>query len=180
MFIPERLAYAMIRLQPMSEAEFGTFLERAIPRRAERYARRGVWAGDQAVAASGALYARLLPNGLHTPDHHFCHLVHPTEGNRVGEVWYTAGREGGLVQFWIEWIWVEPEHRRRGFATEALRLLEQEAVRLGATRLGLDVWLDNPGAIELYRKMGYSATSMSMVKPLGPTDAATSPGPTFP
>jgi len=167
----------MIRLQPMSETEFGTFLERAIPRRAERYARRGVWAEEQAVAASRALYSRLLPNGLHTPGHHFCHIVDQAAGTRVGEVWYKAGDEGGVVQFWIEWIWVEPEHRRRGFATGALRLLEQEARRLGATRLGLDVWLDNPGAIELYRKMGYSATSMSMVKALGTTDEATSPAP---
>lgn len=156
----------MLRLEPMSEAEFGKFLERGIPRRAARYASRGVWSEQDALAASRELYARLLPRGLATPHHHFCHLVDEPEGTRVGEVWYTDPREGGRVQFWVEWIWVEPEHRRQGIAKEALRLLEAEARRLGAHRLGLEVWLDNPGAIELYRKAGYEPVRWSMVKRL--------------
>ena len=165
----------MIRLEPMTEADFAGFLERSIPRRAARYASRGVWAEAHAEETSRELYAEYLPQGVSTPGHHLCHLLVEPGGDRVGEVWYTSRNEGGLVQFWIEWIWIEPEHRRRGLATEALRLLEDEARRRGALRVGLEVWLDNPGALELYRRLGYSAVRMSMVKPLSPGRAGTSP-----
>jgi ribosomal protein S18 acetylase RimI-like enzyme len=89
----------------------------------------------------------------------------------VGEVWYTAANEGGRMQFWVEWIWIEPEHRRRGYALQAFLLLEEEARRLGAPRCGLDVWVDNPAAIALYKKLGYVSVSMSMVKALDPPGA---------
>jgi len=150
----------------MTEADFGPFLEHAIPRRAARMVARGIWTEGHAVEASREFYLRSLPQGVATPDHHLCHIVAEPEGLRVGEVWYTARREGGSVQFWIEWIWIEPDHRRRGYATETLHWLEQEARRRGATRCGLVVWLNNPEAIALYRKVGYSAASMIMVKPL--------------
>lgn len=156
----------MTLLEPMSEVDFGRFLERAIPRRAARYVSRGVWTEAHALEASREFYSRLLPQGLATPNHHFCHVLDEPGKARVGEVWYTAANEGGVVQFWIEWIWIEPECRRRGFAIQALRLLEEEARQRGAARIGLDVWRDNPGAIKLYEKLGYSSVSMSMVKSL--------------
>jgi len=148
----------------MDEADFDRFVERAVPRRAARLVARGVWAEAEAVPASRAAYRRAFPQGLRTPDEHVCHIVRVADGQRVGEVWYSARLEGGLVQFWIEWIWIEPEHRRQGLATAALEALEAEARRRGAPRLGLDVWMDNPGAVELYRKLGFAISRASMVK----------------
>jgi len=153
----------------MDAAEFEKFLARGIPRRAERFVARGIWREPAAIEASRAVYARVLPAGVATPHQHLCHLVDEATGARVGETWYSSEEEGGVVQFWIEWIWIEPEFRRRGYATAALRLLEEEAHRRGAPRIGLDVWTDNPAALELYQKLGYSPANMSMVKRIEPS-----------
>jgi ribosomal protein S18 acetylase RimI-like enzyme len=166
---------SQVRIEPMSEADFLGFRERAIPRRADRFAARGIWTRDRALEASRRVYDRALSEGLSTPHQHLGNILEVRSGLRVGEVWYSAEEQGGSLQFWVEWIWIEPEFRRRGYATAALTALEEEARRLGATRLGLDVWTDNPPAIELYRRLGYSPARVSMVKPLGPRDGAVGP-----
>ncbi len=84
----------------------------------------------------------------------------------MGETWYTAKEEGGKVQFWVQWLGIDPPYRRRGYATEALGWLEREARKLGSDRLLLTVWMDNPGAIALYSALGYTANNMNMVKRL--------------
>ena len=42
-----------------------------------------------------------------------------------------------------------------GVGTELMWTLEEEARRLGATRLHLTVWSANPAAIRVYNKVGY-------------------------
>ncbi|MGD0587531.1 MAG: GNAT family N-acetyltransferase [Thermoplasmata archaeon] len=159
----------MIRLEPLNEAEFQEFIKRAIPRYASRKVQRGLWTEEAAIETSKTDLARFLAQGKDTPDHHLCNLRDETTGTLVGESWYTASKKGGKVQFWIEWIWVEPQHRRKGYATQALQRLEEEARSLGADRLGLNVWMDNPGAIALYSSLGYQTVNMAMAKSLGRT-----------
>jgi ribosomal protein S18 acetylase RimI-like enzyme len=157
----------MLRLEPMTEEEFQESLARSIARHASDRARRGLWSEAGALEASRAEYDELLPQGRATPSRHFCTLIDNGTGGRVGETWYTVEERGGKVRFWIEWLWIDPAHRRRGHATEALRRLEAEARTLGADRTGLNVWTDNPGAMELYRKLGYTPASLQMMKPIG-------------
>ncbi len=45
--------------------------------------------------------------------------------------------------------------RNLGIGTRLMRLLEQEAVRIGYHRLFLTVWSANPAAIHVYEKVGY-------------------------
>lgn len=148
----------------MSPHEFREFLERATARRAARFSSRGIWTEEAALGAAQAAYARTFPDGRLRPPHTVCRLVEERGNHTVGELWYQSETEGGKVQFWINWIWIDPEHRRRGYATEALRAAESEARRRGAPKVGLDVWLDNLGALELYRKCGYRPIRSSLVK----------------
>lgn len=150
----------------MSEEQFQDSLARSIARHATDRARRGLWSEDRGLEASRAEFAEFLPKGRATPHRHFCTLVDVPTGARVGETWYTAEEQGGKVQFWIDWLWIDPPHRRTGRATDALRQLEAEARRLGADRTGLTVWTDNPGAMELYRKAGYTPSNLQMTKPV--------------
>ncbi len=51
---------------------------------------------------------------------------------------------------------VHPEHQRRGIATALLRAVEEEAHALGKTKVALRVLSSNPGAVSLYRRLGYT------------------------
>ncbi|MFC4062525.1 GNAT family N-acetyltransferase [Planomonospora corallina] len=50
---------------------------------------------------------------------------------------------------------VHPEHQRRGYGARMVAALEGRAVELGYTRLRGDTTLNQPAAIELYRKYGW-------------------------
>ncbi len=158
----------MIRLQPMTEEQFQAYLERAVVRRAERSVSRGLWRESAALEAGREAIAEWLPQGLHTPHHYFVHLVDERTGKRVGEAAYSVTEKGGKVQFWIDWLCVDPEQRRKGYATEALQLLGEKAAEAGADRVGLDVFADNPVAQALYARLGFVPLATAMVKLLDP------------
>lgn len=152
----------------MTEEEFPAYLARAIERRAERYVRRGLWREGVALETARRELAEWLPQGLRTPHHYLVHIVDERNGARLGESHYTVEERGGKAQFWVEWIAIEPQHRRKGFATEALDGLAREAALAGADRVYLKVFSDNPGARALYEKVGFVVLSTDMVRPVGP------------
>jgi len=63
-----------------------------------------------------------------------------------------GGRIGTITDFYLQ-----PGFRGRGFGTETLARIEQEAVTLGLEALELQVSNDNEQAKRLYRKMGFEA-----------------------
>jgi len=152
----------------MSDQEFQVSRNYTIPEHAADYVRRGIWAEGVALETSREGFAQLLPQGLATRGKHFCNILDNETGRRVGEVWYSVQEKGGKVQFSIDWIRIEPQNRRQGYAAQTIRLLENEARGLGADRTWLNVWMDNLGAIALYRKLGYAASDMRMMKLLNP------------
>jgi len=50
---------------------------------------------------------------------------------------------------------VRPEHRRRGVATALTGAAERAVIARGSARLRLSVSVDNEGAMDLYRHLGY-------------------------
>lgn len=152
----------------MSESDFREALERAVERRAARNVRRGWWTEAGAAGAARAELSSQFSNGLATPDYRFLKVVDTARGGPVGEVWLVVDRKGGKTHVWVDWIAIDPEFQRRGYATEALRLVEGIAVREGAERIGLHVVLDNPGALALYGKLGFRPYAQELVKPLDP------------
>lgn len=156
----------MIQLQPMTEEEFRQAMERAVPRHAANCVRRGQWTPELALEASRKEIAARHPDGVRTAHQTFLTVVDDSVPGRVGETWYVSELQGGKVRFWVDWIWIDPPYRRRGYASQVLELLAEEAVRHGADRIGLYVFADNPGAMALYAKLGFQTQSMGMVKEL--------------
>jgi ribosomal protein S18 acetylase RimI-like enzyme len=159
----------MIRLEPMDEGEFSKAMEALIARNASKEVERGEWAEADALAASREEFARMLPQGRETPGCHYCKAIDVRTGQRVGETLFVVRTAGGKVQFWVDWIWIEPEHRRQGHATDILRELEAEAGRRGADRIGLHVVPDNAAAMALYEKLGFRTVGHLMRKPVHTT-----------
>jgi ribosomal protein S18 acetylase RimI-like enzyme len=156
----------MIQLVPMTPRELQAFLERSIPEYAAEHVRAGRWRKEDSVERSRAEHEHLLPNGVESPDNYLRTVVDPERGERVGEVWYTLQKQEGWPQLFVYWIGIDENHRRRGYASEVLRKVEEEARRLGASRVALHVFGDNTGARTLYEKLGYSTTNVLMAKPV--------------
>ena len=83
----------------------------------------------------------------------------------VGKLWISPRDSGRSL--WIYYIIVHERFRRRGYASRILHLVENKAGELGAKRVELHVFGHNREARALYEKLGYTATSIVMAKPVG-------------
>jgi RimJ/RimL family protein N-acetyltransferase len=158
----------MIRVEPMTAERFTAFFEESVVRYAEEHVRTGQWTAADGVEQSRAEHTQLLPQGLATPHEYLRSIFAGDPGERVGDLWYSHRSQSGPKQVWIFWIGIDPAHRRRGYAAEALRFVEVEARKLGSTRVGLHVFAFNTGARALYEQLGYAPTNVVMWKELGP------------
>jgi len=66
----------------------------------------------------------------------------------------------------IDNLGVQEQHRGRGAGTALMYAAEEWGLKLGATRVELNVYFFNENAIRLYEELGYTATCQRMVKPL--------------
>lgn len=85
-------------------------------------------------------------------------LVAEDSGEAVGcgGVRRIADAPDGAVQFEVKHLWLRPSTRGKGFGRALLTALEEQAVRLGATRLVLDTNASLEAAGGLYRSSGYA------------------------
>ena len=63
---------------------------------------------------------------------------------------YTSGRSGAVYT-----LDVHPTHRKKGVGSRLVQAMEEELRAQGARAIRLEAALENPEAIELYRKAGY-------------------------
>jgi ribosomal protein S18 acetylase RimI-like enzyme len=63
-------------------------------------------------------------------------------------------------------IFVRPEHRRRGIGQGLMQIAEDWAKARGDRQIGLQVFIDNQPALNLYQRLGYHSQSLSMIKSL--------------
>lgn len=86
----------------------------------------------------------------------------------VGYLWLgnAVDQQQGDRHSYVLALYVAPEYRRRGIATALLQHAQDWAAARGERQIGLQVFADNPGAIALYRKLGYQTHSLWLTKPL--------------
>jgi len=84
-------------------------------------------------------------------DVHF--VVARERGRALGCGAFVLG-EGGHAE--MKRVFVDPAARGKGVARAIMEALEQEAARLGVTRMQLETGIRQPEAIALYRKFGYA------------------------
>jgi GNAT superfamily N-acetyltransferase len=110
--------------------------------------------------------ARYLPDGPGTAGHHLV-TAENEAGEAVGNAWIgpdpgqTSGTSNAALLYDIN---VFEPFRRRGYGTAILAAAEQLVASEGKTALALNVVGDNEAAIALYRRSGYTVTSMAMRK----------------
>jgi ribosomal protein S18 acetylase RimI-like enzyme len=150
----------------MSESAFTAFAERAIADYAQDNAQSGRWPETDAPARARAEFLRLLPQGAATPNHFLYEIQDAASGQPVGALWFAVDAHHGAGTGYLYNIRVEPAFRGRGHAKDALDRLDEIALDMGLTSMGLHVFGHNTNAQALYRASGYWITGLLMRKPL--------------
>lgn len=151
-----------ITLTPMTEPDFQAYIAKAIQGYAREKIQAGNWTQDEAPERLRNQLESLLPQGIQTPNNYFFSL-RDENGEKVGILWYASRpKQPGLA--FIYDFEIYPPFRRRGFASQAIIALEQEAKSRGLKRIELHVFGHNTAARALYNKMGFVETNVMMTK----------------
>jgi RimJ/RimL family protein N-acetyltransferase len=154
----------------MDEASFREHRKHLIRGYAADKARAGVWSADEAEDRSEKEVDGLLPEGTATRDHYLYSVRNESGPAEVGILWISTRDSGAGRSLWIYDIMVHERFRRRGYASRILELVEDKARELGAGKVEFHVFGHNLGARALYEKLGYTATSIVMAKPVNTED----------
>lgn len=156
----------MITLVSMSQEDFPSFEAEWISFYADANVRADHWPASSALALAQEEFRRLLTNGLSTPGHRIYHVCEQQSRQRVGSLWFAELEAEGVRTGFISSIYIDPQHRRQGYAKAALTLIEEQSMARGLTCVELHVFCQHVAAHALYRSLGYNVTGFHMVKPL--------------
>lgn len=151
-----------LRLEPMTEDQYGRYRDGAEADYARSIAASGSMPLPEAEAKSRADYQRLLPAGLGTPGHRLWTVY---DGDvEVGLLWlHTEQKSDGLHAFIYD-VEVREELRRRGYGRGIMQAVDRWCREAGVVAVGLNVFGHNTGARALYEEMGYEVVSVQMRK----------------
>lgn len=156
----------MVRLVPMRQEEFASFVEHDIQEYAKEQVQAGYLLEAEAIEKSRKDHEALLPDGLATKDHHLYDIQDAETGQTVGFIWLRSTLDSPRPTGFIFDIEIHEAFRRKGYARQAMLALEDIARGMGIRRLGLHVFAYNDGARKLYESLGYRVSSLNMLKDL--------------
>jgi RimJ/RimL family protein N-acetyltransferase len=154
----------MVEFVPMSRAEYESWYETSVTNYAEENIVSGKWTKQEAVSRSTQEFGSILPNGQATPENYICSIVDEGQSERVGMIWYAVRRDGEKRFAFIYDFIIEKAHRRKGYGTEALLLLEDKVRALELSSVALHVFAHNKAARNVYAKSGYHEVDIVMSK----------------
>lgn len=152
----------MVRLIPMTDAQFQEFLAVSVPDYAAEMVVAGNWPAQGAEERARAEFRELLAHGLNTPNNYLWRIVDERSGEAVGHLWLCVREEGrrGFV-YDVE---VYERFRRRGYGRQAFLAMEEIARDLGLIAIGLHVFAHNAPARALYQDLGFTERGIMMAK----------------
>jgi ribosomal protein S18 acetylase RimI-like enzyme len=154
----------MVRLLPMTQAEFLRYMETAVKEYAQAHIDAGDCDAEDALTLAQADYDRLLPEGLRTKDNYLLSIHAGDSGEPIGLIWFAVRQLVKKKSAFIYDFAICPEFRRKGYGAETLREVETVIAGMGIGRIGLNVMEWNHAARALYETLGYRVTGMGMSK----------------
>jgi len=118
---------------------------------------------DAAEARARRSAAEAFPDGT-VAEGNWLFAVEDGQGTRVGVLWLGEPTDGEAESLWVFDIEIDPEHRGRGLGRDTMLLAEEEARRLGRTRIKLNVFARNAVARALYLSLGFEEMAIQMSK----------------
>ena len=155
-----------LKMIPMTTTDFERFVESSSTDYAEQCRLTDLPSLATSQPQARANLLALLPQGLATPGHYLMLLQEEESGASVGEIWFAEVKEDDRTFAFLYDLTIDAAYRRRGFASAALELLLEEVRLRGLDNLSLNVFAHNTAAQALYRKAGFIASEITMVRPL--------------
>lgn len=140
-----------LALHPMTEEEFGGWVEGEVEAYATELAATGM-STEAARERSRTQMGELIPSGIASPGMEF--FLARVGEDVVGDLWLNTDQPMAFV-YNIE---VAEEHRRRGYGAGIMNAGARHCRDTGHAWLGLNVFGHNPNARALYDKLGYRVT----------------------
>jgi len=150
----------------MTEGEYAAYRLEAERDYADEISASGAMPAIEAEEKARADYARLLPDGLRSPD---MYLWTAFDGDEpVGLLWLNVTeRPKGPPTAFVYDVRVRPGQRRRGYGRAIMLAAEDCCRERGAVSLSLNVFGGNAAARSLYEQLDFATTAVHMTKPLG-------------
>ena len=152
-----------VSLRQASESETASYLLAAEAAYASDLVESGVDPTEAARRAKDS-YNRHFADGVLTKEHLLLRVEH--EGDGAGFVWIGPFASGNNDHWWLWDIVIDETFRGKGVGRQTMMLAETAAKAAGAVTLGLNVFTHNAAAMNLYRSLGFEATSTHMRKTL--------------
>ncbi|GLR72971.1 GNAT family N-acetyltransferase [Agaribacter marinus] len=121
----------MINLNPISEAEFQTYLKATIKSYADHNVESGRWPKEESLRLAKDELDSLLPDGLDTPNNDIYVIESRDQNTSVGYLWVNISKELDEKSMFICDIEVHEKFRRKGYAEAAIHSIEKNAKALG-------------------------------------------------
>ncbi|HCR41195.1 MAG TPA: hypothetical protein DIW41_09875, partial [Lachnospiraceae bacterium] len=110
---------------------------------------------EDALSQTEAEVQEMLPDGMNTKDNSLM-VIEDIPGSRnVGSIWYLYEVTDGVQQIFLCDFVIDESERKKGYATEALSVMERNAIEYGCKVSVLFVAKENEPAQKLYAKCGY-------------------------
>lgn len=135
----------------MSRLDFQEYLSKAI----ESYTNELYESGSYKTEIEARAFAEwefhedIFTDGYATENTYVFNLV--DSSRKVGVIWMIQEEDACFIGDFL----VYPEYQKKGFGTQAIKLIEEEARELGSKSIRLGVFKNNTIAEQLYRKLGY-------------------------
>jgi ribosomal protein S18 acetylase RimI-like enzyme len=131
----------------MTAEEYDAFYEHIILDYADGLVRAGNAPPDVAVQLSQQQCQPVLSNGIASP-HQFFFLIHDDtpDARHVGYMWWGVREQHGTRTAVLYFIGIFEPYRRRGYATQALCLLEEQIKKVDLDEIRLYVFGHNKRA----------------------------------
>ena len=141
-----------IELQPMTAAEFETFLNRNVSRYAqELLITKQTEVEAHAMAEAQGAMNEVLPQGLETPLNYIL-IARDEDGRAVGEVWCDTTEPDTVF---LNDLYVYTKNRKQGVGAAIVAAVEQIAEKGDFGRIQTHVYHGNKAAAALFAKRGY-------------------------
>lgn len=147
----------------MDAESYEEYISAAVVSRARSKVESGQWAEAGAVEAARAELGRLLPSGQATAGHEF-KVIRLNAQLTIGQAWFAVQSRQAVEIGYLFDIVLDESARGKGFGDSALKCVESEVIRKGATRIELHVFADNTRAQSLYLRNGFVPVGILMGK----------------